>query len=130
MIVDQTQFPRELEDSFDSCSYIEEYIPDEYFLHKQFPRDKVPVDADGDLRVSQEKSATKESLWDIVVSTLLFPKIKLFTGVILNLVEEYLHHVTEHEPLIKESFLFGKDYGNCYCEFWGCDNGHICPRDL
>jgi hypothetical protein len=34
MIVDQTQFPRELEDSFDSCSYIEEYIPDEYFLHK------------------------------------------------------------------------------------------------
>jgi hypothetical protein len=34
MTVDQTQFPRELEDSFDSCSYIEEYIPDEYFLHK------------------------------------------------------------------------------------------------
>jgi hypothetical protein len=34
MIVDQTQFPRELEDSFDSCSYIEEYIADEYFLHK------------------------------------------------------------------------------------------------
>jgi hypothetical protein len=34
MTVDQTQFPRELEDSFDSCSYIEEYIADEYFLHK------------------------------------------------------------------------------------------------
>jgi hypothetical protein len=34
MIVDQTQFARELEDSFDSCSYIEEYIPDEYFIHK------------------------------------------------------------------------------------------------
>jgi hypothetical protein len=54
------------------------------------------VDADGDLRVSQEKSATKESLWDIVFSTLLFPKIKLLTGVILNLVEEYLHHVIDH----------------------------------
>jgi hypothetical protein len=53
------------------------------------------VDADGDL-VSQEKSATKESLWDIVVSTLLFPKIKLLTAVILNLVEEYLHHVIDH----------------------------------
>jgi hypothetical protein len=26
MTVDQTQCPRELEDSFDSCSYIEEYI--------------------------------------------------------------------------------------------------------
>jgi hypothetical protein len=54
------------------------------------------VDADGDLLVSQEKSATKESLWDIVASILLFPKIKLLTGVILNLVEEYLHHVIDH----------------------------------
>jgi hypothetical protein len=34
MIVDQTQFQRKLEDSFDSSSYIEEYIPDEYFIHK------------------------------------------------------------------------------------------------
>jgi hypothetical protein len=54
------------------------------------------VDADGDLLVSQEKSATKESLWDIVASILLFPKIKLLTGIILNLVEEYLHHVIDH----------------------------------
>jgi hypothetical protein len=46
--------------------------------------------------VSQEKSATKESLWDIVASILLFPKIKLLTGIILNLVEEYLHHVIDH----------------------------------
>jgi hypothetical protein len=44
---------------------------------------------------------------------------------------ECITPITATEPLItQESFLFGKDYGNCYCEFWGCDNGHICPRDL